>query len=203
MKKLFLSSSFDDVANRLPAFIGEKLAGKVVTFIPTANVPQDYDGYILSAKAAFESLGLTIDELQVSTASPSDIQTKLTQNDYIYVSGGNSFFLLQELKRTGADQLIIDQINQGKLYIGESAGSIITSPDIAYISAMDSTKKAPSLTSTEGLNLVDFYTLLHATNEPFEEEAQEIIAAYGNKIKLKPISNDQVIMVLGDTIRVS
>ena len=203
MKKLFLSSSFDDVANRLPAFIGEKLAGKVVTFIPTANVPQDYDGYILSAKAAFESLGLTIDELQVSTASPSDIQTKLTQNDYIYVSGGNSFFLLQELKRTGADQLIIDQINQGKLYIGESAGSIITSPDIAYISAMDSTKKAPSLTSTEGLNLVDFYILPHATNEPFEEEAQEIIAAYGNKIKLKPISNDQVIMVLGDTIRVS
>ena len=203
MKKLFLSSSFDDVANRLPAFIGEKLAGKVVTFIPTANVPQDYDGYILSAKAAFESLGLTIDELQVSTASPSDIQTKLTQNDYIYVSGGNSFFLLQELKRTGADQLIIDQINQGKLYIGESAGSIITSPDIAYISAMDSTKKAPLLTSTEGLNLVDFYFLSHATNEPFEEEAQEIIAAYGNKIKLKPISNDQVIMVLGDTIRVS
>lgn len=203
MKKLFLSSSFDDVANRLPAFIGEKLAGKVVTFIPTANVPQDYDGYVLSAKAAFESLGLTIDELEVSTASASDIQSKLTQNDYIYVSGGNSFFLLQELKRTGADQLIIDQINQGKLYIGESAGSIITSPDIAYISAMDSTKKAPNLTSTEGLNLVDFYTLPHATNEPFEEEAQEIIAAYGNKIKLKPISNDQVIMVLGDTIRVS
>ena len=133
MKKLFLSSSFDDVANRLPAFIGEKLAGKVVTFIPTANVPQDYDGYVLSAKAAFESLGLTIDELEVSTASPSDIQSKLTQNDYIYVSGGNSFFLLQELKRTGADQLIIDQINQGKLYIGESAGSIITSADIAYI----------------------------------------------------------------------
>ena len=203
MKKLFLSSSFDDVAHRLPAFIGDKLAGKVVTFIPTANVPQDYDGYVVSARAAFEALGLIIDELEVSTASASDIQSKLTQNDYIYVSGGNSFFLLQELKRTGADQLIIDQVNQGKLYIGESAGSIITSPDIAYISAMDSTKKAPSLTSTEGLNLVDFYTLPHATNEPFEEEAQEIIAAYGNKIKLKPISNDQVIMVLGDTIRVS
>ena len=203
MKKLFLSSSFDDVANRLPAFIGEKLAGKVVTFIPTANVPQDYDGYVLSAKAAFESLGLTIDELEVSTASPSDIQSKLTQNDYIYVSGGNSFFLLQELKRTGADQLIIDQINQGKLYIGESAGSIITSPDIAYISAMDSTKKAPELTSTQGLHLVEFYTLPHATNEPFEDDAQEIIAAYGDKIKLNPISNDQVILVLGDSIHVS
>ena len=203
MKKLFLSSSFDDVAHRLPAFIGDKLAGKVVSFIPTANVPQDYDGYVVSARAAFEALGLIIDELEVSTASASDIQSKLTQNDYIYVSGGNSFFLLQELKRTGADQLIIDQVNQGKLYIGESAGSIITSPDIAYISAMDSTKKAPELTSTQGLHLVDFYTLPHATNEPFEDDAQEIIAAYGDKIKLNPISNDQVISVLGDSIHVS
>ncbi|XOQ36464.1 MAG: Peptidase [Lactococcus sp.] len=203
MKKLFLSSSFDDVAHRLPAFIGDKLAGKVVTFIPTANVPQDYDGYVVSARAAFEALGLIIDELEVSTASASDIQSKLTQNDYIYVSGGNSFFLLQELKRTGADQLIIDQVNQGKLYIGESAGSIITSPDIAYISAMDSTKKAPELTSTQGLHLVEFYTLPHATNEPFEDDAQEIIAAYGEKIKLNPISNDQVILVLGDSIHVS
>ncbi len=203
MKKLFLSSSFDDVAHRLPAFIGDKLAGKVVSFIPTANVPQDYDGYVVSARAAFEALGLIIDELEVSTASASDIQSKLTQNDYIYVSGGNSFFLLQELKRTGADQLIIDQVNQGKLYIGESAGSIITSPDIAYISAMDSTKKAPELTSTQGLHLVEFYTLPHATNEPFEDDAQEIIAAYGEKIKLNPISNDQVILVLGDSIHVS
>ncbi len=203
MKKLFLSSSFDDVAHRLPAFIGDKLAGKVVSFIPTANVPQDYDGYVVSARAAFEALGLIIDELEVSTASASDIQSKLTQNDYIYVSGGNSFFLLQELKRTGADQLIIDQVNQGKLYIGESAGSIITSPDIAYISAMDSTKKAPELTSTQGLHLVEFYTLPHATNEPFEDDAQEIIAAYGDKIKLNPISNDQVILVLGDSIHVS
>src|SRR5574337_472088 len=202
MKKLFLSSSFDDVANRLPAFIGEKLAGKVVTFIPTANVPQDYDGYVLSAKAAFESLGLTIDELEVSTASPSDIQTKLTQNDYIYVSGGNSFFLLQELKRTGADQLIIDQINQGKLYIGESAGSIITSPDIAYISAMDSTKKAPNLTSTEGLNLVDFYTLPHYNSAPFEADAETIITDYGHKVNLKPISNAQIITVLGDKVAI-
>ena len=68
---------------------------------------------------------------------------------------------------------------------------------------MDSTKKAPELTSTQGLHLVDFYTLPHATNEPFEDDAQEIIAAYGDKIKLNPISNDQVISVLGASIHVS
>ncbi|WP_252346614.1 Type 1 glutamine amidotransferase-like domain-containing protein, partial [Listeria monocytogenes] len=40
------------------------------------------------------------------------------KNDFIYVTGGNTFFLLQELKRTGADKLILEEIAKGKLYIG-------------------------------------------------------------------------------------
>ncbi len=31
-----------------------------------------------------------------------------------YVSGGNTFYLLQELKRTGADLLLLEQIEHGK-----------------------------------------------------------------------------------------
>ena len=37
MKTLFLTASFADVAEHLPAFIGEALTGKSVAFIPTAN----------------------------------------------------------------------------------------------------------------------------------------------------------------------
>lgn len=202
MKRLFLASSFDDVAHLLPAFAGEDLRDKVVTFIPTANAPQKNNGYILAAKVAFDTLGVQIDELDVSTASTSDIQAKIIQNDYLYVSGGNTFFLLQELKRTGTDRLILEHIKQGKLYIGESAGTIITSPDIAYIAAMDSREKAPLLETTTGLNLVDFYPLPHYQNEPFIAEAQQIIDAYDDKLPLKPISNNQVISIYGDLVSV-
>lgn len=201
MKKLFLTSSFDDVADRLPAFIGESVIGKVVTFIPTANVPQDYDGYITSAMEAFASLGIIIDELEVSTASHDEIAEKLEKNDYIYVSGGNTFFLLQALKQSGADQAIIEQVNKGKLYIGESAGSIVTSPDIAYIAAMDSRQKAPLLDTTSGLNLIDRYPVPHYKNDPFVAEAQAIINDYGASLNLQPLSNSQVMTVLGEELR--
>lgn len=202
MKQLFLASSFEDVAHRLPEFAGQAIKGKVVTFIPTANVSQENHGYVLAAKKAFEALGMIVDELEVSTASAVDIKRKLENNDAIYVSGGNTFFLRQELAITGADRLIIEQVNQGKLYIGESAGSVITSPDIAYISAMDSIKKAPLLTSTQGLNLVDFYTLPHYNSAPFEADAETIITDYGHKVNLKPISNAQIITVLGDKVAI-
>lgn len=52
------------------------------------------------------------------------------------VAGGNMFYLLQELKRTGTDKLLADEINKGKLYIGESAGAILTAPDIGYSAEM-------------------------------------------------------------------
>ena len=67
---------------------------------------------------------------------------------------------------------------------------------------MDSIKKAPLLTSTQGLNLVDFYTLPHYNSAPFEVDAETIITDYGHKVNLKPISNAQIITVLGDKVAI-
>ena len=61
-------------------------------------------------------------------------------------------------------------------------------------------KKAPLLVDTQGLKLVDFYTLPHYTNAPFEAEAQQIIDNYADKISLQPSSNAQYITVLDGVI---
>src|SRR5690606_41211007 len=50
MKKLFLSSSFCDVAKYLTDFCGEELKGKTVTFIPTASLVEEYAGYVENDK---------------------------------------------------------------------------------------------------------------------------------------------------------
>ena len=131
MKKLFLASSFKDVANIFADF-EKDLKGKRVTFIPTASKVEKVVFYVNSGKKALQKLGLIIDELDISTASNDEINSKLRNNDFIYITGGNTFFLLQELKKTGADKIIIDEINKGKLYIGESAGAIVTSANVEY-----------------------------------------------------------------------
>jgi dipeptidase E len=73
---------------------------------------------------------LIIDELEISSASGDEIERRIKDADYVFAEGGNTFFLLQELNRTGADKMIIEHINKGKLYIGASAGSMILSADI-------------------------------------------------------------------------
>lgn len=147
-------------------------------------------------------LGLIIDELEISTASYESITNKIEKNDFIYVTGGNTFFLLQELRRTGADNILVQEINKGKLYIGESAGAIIVSPDIGYSAKMDCVEKAPDLKDYSGLNLINFYVVPHYKNWEMGKAADEIISIYSNKLDLKYISDTQAILIEDNKIEI-
>lgn len=203
MKQLFLSSSFMEVADLLPDFTNSDLKGRKVTFIPTAAKHEEVNFYVEDGRKALEEMGLLVDDLEISTADPSEIVSKLQNNDFIYVTGGNVFFLLQELKKTGADRIIVEQIMAGKLYIGESAGSVILSPNIEYIKDMDDPNAAPELDDFEALNIVDFYPLPHKNSFPFEETVEEIISKYQASLLLEPFSNSQAILICGDKVKVT
>lgn len=194
MKRLFLSSYFANIKELFIEYMKDDISAKRLTFIPTASKFDGVDFYVKEALDVFKSMGLGIDILDISTSSFDNIKDKLQNNDFIYVCGGNTFFLLKELKRTGADKIIIEQINLGKLYIGESAGSIILSSNIDYIKYMDSNKEV-GLESFDSLNIVDFYPVPHNRNFPFTESTQKIIQKYQDSIKLLPFNNNEIILV--------
>ena len=202
MRKLFLASSFSEVASLFPKFAGEEIKGKRITFIPTASLVEEVRFYVDDDRKAFEELGIIVEELEITTASPDKISEILNRNDYIFVSGGNTFYLLQELRRKGADILITEQIRAGKLYIGTSAGSVILCPDIEFVKEMDYSHAAPELQSFTGLNIVDFYILPHYLDFPFEETTQNVVKKYGKKLDLRPISNKQVITIAENRIEI-
>ena len=95
MQKLFLTSLFKNVSHLFVEFANENLVGKTVTFIPTAALPDSLDFHIKYSKELLSKMGLIVDELEISTATHLAIENKLENNDYIYVAGGNAFFLLQ------------------------------------------------------------------------------------------------------------
>ncbi|MDR1953871.1 MAG: Type 1 glutamine amidotransferase-like domain-containing protein [Clostridiales Family XIII bacterium] len=200
MKTLFLCSFFKDVARLFPAFAEGELAGKTITFIPTASVPERIKFYVKSGKKALRKLGLIVEVLELTTAPANVISATLRKNDFIYIAGGNTFFLLQELRRTGADKLVAEQIEAGKLYIGESAGAVVLSPIIDYAKLYDDCAKAPDLTDYTGLGIVDFYPCPHHTNFPFKRAVEKVVERYDAERSLKLISNSQAIMVRGAAI---
>jgi dipeptidase E len=200
MKSLFLASYFKDVANLFPAFTNNTHLGKKVVFIPTASLTEILPFYVGTDKKALKKLGLIVDELEISKAPKDEIINKIAESDYIFVSGGNTFYLLQELKRTGTDKLIIDHINKGKTYIGSSAGSAITSKSIDYMKLMDNPRPAKELHDYSALSIVDFYLLPHFLNFPFIRITKKTVAEYSDKLDLRPINNNQAIIVNGDRV---
>lgn len=201
MKRLFLCSSFADVADLLPDFAGEER--RSVAFIPTAALHEDYNQYVEDGRLALERMGFRVEVLEITQKTVGEIERTLERNECVYVSGGNPFFLMQELRRKGADREIVRQVEEGKLYIGESAGSMIAAPDVEYAREMDEveTVYTPDFRDFSALGLVGFYTVPHYGCPPFEVAAEEILQKYRH-LALKPISNSQVICVEGDRTEV-
>lgn len=202
MKRIFLSSFFSQVRVLFENYAGDSLAGKRVAFIPTAARHEIINFYVKDGMKVLEQAGLIVDELDVSTASRSEVSRILKAAEVVYISGGNTFFLLQELKKSGADQMIIEHINAGKLYIGESAGSVVLAPDIEYVKAMDDSRAAPELLDYASLSVLDFYPLPHYKNFPFRKSGGKVIRDYGATLSLVPFSNTQAILVGDGTYQV-
>lgn len=91
------------------------------------------------------------------------LEKKLDAADFIYISGGNIFYLYYWVVKSGLDQIIKDQMRKGLVYAGSSAGSVIAGPTIKYLDFVDNIKISPEPDKVKwrGLNLVDFVILPH------------------------------------------
>ena len=201
MKKIFLTSYFAGTAQLFEQYFVSAEFEKKVVFIPTAANVDEYKKHLAKAQNKLAELGFAVEILDVATASEAAAREKIEQTKYLYIAGGNTFYLLQELKKKNLLELIAKRVSEGMIYIGESAGGMITAPNVEYVQAMDPKELAPELTSYEALNLVDFCFLPHEGEFPFAEAVDEIINTYGDKCNFLAINNKQAIIVNGDEVK--
>ena len=192
--KLFLCSHFSSVGS----LIKEEIENKKVAFIPTASLREGYTGYVGSARKLFKKLGAIVTEIDISTEAYSTIQSVFEDADVIYFTGGNSFFLMDQLRKTRTDGLLKKELANGKLMIGESAGAIICAPSIQYIEQMDEKPEDYSQEDDAGLDLIDFYVLPHYLTAQVTEK----IMTEFSDLNLCPINNRQGIVIDGEDSKV-
>ena len=195
--KLFLTSYLAGTKKLVNDFLSA-LQPKEIVFVPTAANVEAYRGYVDEAVAAFQEMGFELRMLDVSRAEPEDAFSVIGTCRCLYVSGGNTFYLLQELKKKGLVEVIKSRVNDGMLYIGESAGAIIASHSVEYSQIMDDRSVAAELEDCFGLGLVDYCVLPHNGEFPFVEAAAETIARYGEKLNLVPLNNCEAVVVDGN-----
>jgi dipeptidase E len=132
------------------------------------------------------------------------IAKEIKKADVIYFSGGNTFYLLQQIQLTQSASVFRNAIKAGKIYIGTSAGSIVAGPDIYPTYKLDNAKQAPKLKGYKGLGLVDFVVLPHWGSRHFKERYlnQRLSHNYNTKNKLILLNDYQYVQIESDWYRI-
>ena len=156
---------------------------------------------MLAGRELLSEMGAIVTEIDISKENRNTIKATFAQADCIYFSGGNSFFLMDALRKSGTDKLLKKELQRGKLMVGESAGAIVCAPTITYIEPMD--KKPPEYSQQDdaGLGLVKYYILPHFLDEVYRKASEEILEKF-SEFDVRPISNNQAILVKDNTSKI-
>ena len=158
-------------------------------FIDTAAEPEEGDKeWLKNDRKALVDAGFEVTDYTITGKTKEELESYLSKFDYIYLSGGNTVYLLQQSQKTGFISVIRDLVNnKGKTYIGTSAGSIITGtkvPDYLFDESKDI-----KLEDLSGYGFVNFTILPHWGSEDFREK-------YLDKRLEKAFKKDQVPLLL-------
>ena len=165
-----------------------------IGFIATASELETNREYMYQDREDLLKMSYYIIDIDISKESKLEIIKKFNDVDVIYVAGGNSFYLLQQIIVKDILQELKEFANN-KIYIVSSAGACIACPSIEYAQKLDDKSQAKLLNTYESMNLIDFYILPHyKSKEKYTKLAEEIEKEYSS-YKFVKLSNNQAIII--------
>jgi len=118
---------------------------------------------------------------------------KIRACNILFLSGGNTFRLLRNLRNSGLDQAVIEFAQrENTVLAGASAGAIVLTPSIGICGIEGVDENRVGLTDLAGLGIVGFEIFPH-----YEPRWDGAIAAYesAHQTPLRKITNEELIVL--------
>ncbi len=173
--KNFFISQFDRLDNKT-----------VCVVISGRNGEEQF--YIDESTKELEDLGIKVIEFNIAKHE-SFVNFPLC--DIYYVCGGDTFYISDQMRKTGVDKILIDAVKKGRFYLGVSAGSIIAGPDIEVAGLGD--PNDVNLDDLTGLKLVPYIIIPHYNQK--EESDVEKFKEKRKGEQVIALNDDQAIFV--------
>lgn len=109
--------------------------------------------------------------------------------DVIFINGGNPFHLLHHLNESGGSDVIRELAHDGRLIVGNSAGSMVMEPDLSIATWFTPEMNVHGIADAPALSFVPFTAFPHyGKREDNEPEIRRYEAAFGRKVVRLPDS---------------
>lgn len=198
--KLYLTSYAMTTMAKIIEHEGRDLAKNKAIFIPTAGDPYDNKDFVEADRIALEKYGLDVVEMDVKNRSEEEIREAVDGADIVLVAGGNTFYLMEKLKKSGADKVIKEFIEKGGMYIGSSAGSIICCPTIEGAKEFDDPSLAPKLDNFDGMGIFKDVIIPHTQKKKYFERIKMTTEKLKSKgYKVYQLTDDNVLFFDGNS----
>ncbi len=189
---MLLTSAGTEIKEEILKILPDKPNNLNLAHIITASKIEKSINYLIKERKDLKEMGFRVEEIDLEGKNEDQLRNLLKDKDIIYVQGGNTFFLLKQVRLSGFDKVVKDLINKGKIYIGVSAGSYIACPTIEQSTWKHQDRNRVGLTDLTALNLIPFLISAH-----FKEEYRPIIenAAKITKYPIVALYDTQAIVV--------
>lgn len=180
LQQLYLMSSFrgEGVAEMVMGDIEKKLGKDAreikVLYITTAGNlhPAEKRDWINEGREILKERGWKVMDYDIAGKTEDEVEKDVRKTDVVFVQGGNNFYLLKRMQECNFEKVIRKALARGMIYVGESAGAIVCSKDIAAQKVMsaDALGLVPEITDFRGLGLVNFLIRPHWNREGAKRE---------------------------------
>jgi dipeptidase E len=189
---IILTSSFNSVAKELleKAVIPNAAS---VAFIPTAGDPYPEKPWIDADRNTLVGLRYNVTDFDLKQKSKSELQNDLKNFDVIFFAGGNTTYLAHYAHLSNFSVVVRDLLQQGKVYIGSSAGSILAGPTVEPFLKEDASELPTDfvVSHKDCLGLVDYVVLPHDNVSAFSSEHDKIIEQYKNRFSFVRLKDNE------------
>lgn len=165
---------------------------KSFAYMPSdgANCPQKYiDPWVERAGG----YGYSFEYIDNSVENSTKEAKKLLSCSSLMITGGNTFRLLHNLRKSGLDKSVVEFAQKQNFVLsGFSAGAIVLTPSINICNLPGFDENLDNVTDFSGLNLVDFEVFPH-----FKSDYQKYLNDYikSTSSSVKTISDDELIIL--------
>lgn len=128
--------------------------------------------FLDNVKKIIKDEGYSFEEIDIEDKNKDELRNFFKDKNVIHVEGGNTFYLLKAIRETGFDEILKELLNEGKVYIGTSAGAYVMCPTIEVANWNESGRDRFGLTDFTALNYVPFVLKVHYKDD-MEEKIKE------------------------------
>lgn len=197
-KTMLLTSAGMDVKEEILKILPKPASQTKVAHIITASKVEDDFSYLKKENQAMKELDLDVENIDIEGKTENELRMLLKNKDVIYVQGGNTFYLLKQVRASGFDKVAKELIADGVIYVGVSAGSYIACPTIEMAKWKHQDRNRVGLTDLTALNLVPFLLSVHYKPE-YKEILKEAVAK--TKYPVRILTDDQALLIQNDKVK--